>query len=311
MRKTHIFYTLFLTSTFFNNSTLSKISLESLYSKLFSKQKQEIIHKELTLEKKGTLSIDNIYGNIQIKTEWSLNSIILKACKRVSKKENTQDIEIDVENQLAANKIAIKTKYKNEKSTGIVDYELIVPNNITVNLNTKKGDIKIKRVQGKIKASSDKGDIKILDAKGSIRAHAQQGNIAISQSVGNIDAKTKYGNISILQSSKSLHATTHTGAIKVDCKKIPSIGSVYLTSNSGNISLSLPSKTNADIKAQTHRGLLTCEHFITLKPQSVLLNKKTWDRFKREVDGTIGTGESVIKISSNSGNIKILKTKDS
>jgi len=309
MRKTHIFYTFFLFFTFCNQTLFGKISLENLYSKLFSKQKQETIHKELPLEKNGTLSIDNIYGNIEIKTEWNLNSLILKANKQISHKENSQDITIAIENHPEKNSVAIKTVYKKEKLTNPVNYELIVPNNITINLFTKRGDIKIKRLHGNIKVSSEKGNIKIADAKGPIYAHTQQGNITITQSFGNVDANTTYGNITILQSSKSIHAKTSSGSITVNSKTIPSISSVSLENSSGTISLFLPKNTNADIQAHTQKGLLTSEHFITLKPQSVQLNKKTWNRFKREVNGTIGTGEAIIKISSNTGDIKLLKEK--
>ena len=307
MKKKHIFYTFCLISISLYNATYSWPTFENIYSKLFSRQKQEIIQKELTLGKHGTLLLNNIYGNIYIKTEWSLNSVILKANKRISKKENPQNLNINIETDTSNNTICIETIYKQDKPYGSVDYELIVPHNIKVQLQTKKGDIKIKRVNGKIKASSENGTITVLNARGPIDANTQNGNITISQSIGNINAHTKYGNIAIVQSSKSIQASTQTGTITVNCNNIPSTGFLSLTNNAGSISLLLPKETNADIKAQTSKGRVTSEHFITLKSQSVLLNKKTWERFKREVDGTIGSGESIINLCSHTGNIKILK----
>jgi len=205
----------------------------------------------------------------------------------------------------------IKTVHKNNTSKNYkysVDYELIIPSSLTVKLATKQGNIKIKRTKGSITAHTNKGEIKISENNGAITANSHNGNIIISQSNGDIQAIAKNGNITIDGSLKSVNAETEYGYIKSICKDIPSIGSINLSTKSGNISLALPKTTNADIKASTKKGRLTSEHLITVKPQTVTLDKKTWQRFKREVDGTLGSGEAIIKLSSNHGNIKILKS---
>ncbi|MFC1842357.1 DUF4097 domain-containing protein [Candidatus Dependentiae bacterium] len=315
MKKFFTFFTFtaILSIITFFTPIISKFSFESLYSKVFSKQVAHTVGKELALGKNKTLSIENIYGNINIKTEWKQNSIILQATKQVSKKENPNDTEINInqqDQQKNKNQISIKTVYKNEKTKSPVHYELIVPNNINIILKTTNGDIKVKHLKGNITAQTDKGEIKISQVTGNIAASVTNGNIKISQSTGNIHTKTQYGNITIQDSIQSICAETESGFIKSSCKKIPSTGSVHLATNTGNILLELPKsrdKINSDIKATTQRGKLTSEHFITLKPQTVTLDKHSWARFRREANGTIGSGDSTIKLCSNFGNIKILK----
>jgi len=287
-------YLFLLLSLSFFQPILAKISFEGIKSKIsnmFSRQTEEIIHKQFPINKNGILSLENIQGNITIKTEWKQNYIMLKATKQISKKENLKNIDITIHKEPSKNQILVKTEYKNKNKTGSVDYELIVPNNITVDLKTKKGSIKIKRIKGKIKATSDDGDIKIIEAKGPIVAHTLQGNIEVHHSL------------------KSIHAQAESGNILVACKKIPSIHQISLQTKKGNIAITLPEKTNAEIKAKTKTGKVTSDHFITLKPQTVTLNKKTWARFKKEVYGTLGSGEATIELGSNHGNIKISRAK--
>jgi len=290
---------------------LFSISLGGITSKIshmFSRQSEEIIHKQFPLDKNTTLSIENIQGNINIKTEWKQNYIILKATKQISNKENPKNIEIKIYKKPSKNLILVKTEYKNSKKIGSVDYELIVPSNITVHLQTKNGSIQAKRVKGKIKAITQNGNITIAESKGPITAKTSQGNIEIEYPQSNIKAKTSYGNINIQESCKGIIAHTDSGNIKVACKKIPSISQLSLSVKKGNININLPLSTNADIQAKTKKGKLTSDFPITLKPQVVKLNKETWTKFTKEVDGYMGSGEATIKLNSNYGNIKISKT---
>jgi len=306
MKKPYMYHIFLITCILFPQKIYSKLLFDGI-SKIFSKQIEEVVQKDIPLKKNDTLSIENISGNIHIKTDWEQNSIILKATKRISKKEDPKDISIKIEKQIAKNHVSIKTAYKDNKVKGSVDYELIIPNNITINLKTDKGEIKIKRAKGPITACTNKGDIRIIETSGQITAQAGQGNIIVDQSNGNIFASSSYGNIQISNASKSVKALTKSGSIKTSCKNIPSTGSINLGTNSGNISLSIPGSTNAEVEARTGKGRVTSDHYIEIKPQTVQLNKKTWARFKREVDGTLGSGEATIKLSANYGNIKILK----
>jgi len=309
MNSYHKFRSFIILCTILSQTLSIKPYFENIYSKLFSKQIEETVQKELTLNKNGTLSIENIHGNINIKTEWKQNSIILKATKRISKKENPKNTIIKIDKQISKNKIFITTESKDDKCKPTVNYELIIPNNITVHLKTDNGDIKIQKTRGPISAITNNGNIKIVEAKGKISAITKNGNISIEQTQENVTAKAVYGNIDIINSSKSVQAKTDSGNIKVACKTIGSLSNIDLDTKKGNISVCLPNSTNADLKACTTKGKVTSEHLITIKPQTVTLDKQTWTRFKREVDGTLGSGEATIKLSSNYGNIKIKKNK--
>jgi len=282
-------------------------NIQSKFSNIFMKQKEETIDKKIALKPHGTLSIENMQGNILIKTDWKQNSIILKATKQMRKKGKFENITIQINEQPKKNKVIVQTSFKDKKTKGTVHYELIIPKNIKMNLKTLYGSIKIKNVTGATYAKTEKGNIKIFDTKGPIIAESDNGNIEIGRTQGNIKAKARYGNIFITDSTKCIHGETTSGNIIVSCKNLHSLGKIALYAQKGNIDLCVPTTTNADLHARTKKGKLISDHYIKIKPQTVKLNRQTWDRFKREVTGTLGTGEALIKMSANIGNIKISK----
>src|SRR5262249_4358763 len=142
-----------------------------------------------------------------------------------------------------------------------------------------------------------------------VYAHTEtNGSIAINQASGPVQAITNHGGITIHDAKNSVIAQTSKGKITVHCASIPATGSIQLTTNSGMITLAMPTSANATIQGQTTHGTLLSEHYLTIKPQTTKLNDDAWARFKKEVHGTLGTGESAIKLSSVHSNIKIVDT---
>ena len=74
-----------------------------------------------------------------------------------------------------------------------------------------------------------------------------------------------------------------------------------------NITLSLPTETEADIHAKTHSGVITSDHYLTLKPLTTKLNQQAWSNIKKEINALLGGGGSQINMLSTTGNIRILE----
>ncbi|MCK5632113.1 DUF4097 family beta strand repeat protein [bacterium] len=296
-----------LINLFFFQSCNAKFSFDSIKSYFFKKSHQNSIQKEFPIKSPKLLTLKNLHGNISI-TQWKQNSIQMKATQEANKKEELTTI--DIETKISKKKIAIKTVQKEPtKNELFVHYELIIPEQVKINVATEYGNISIDHINAATKAKTKNGDIYITNNKGIVLAQTDTGSITINNSCGNIRATTGKGNITIDKSSKNIIAHATKGTIYTTCQKIPSLNTVKLSTQSGNIFLSLPNKIDAHLQAETKKGKLTCEHYITLKPQTVQLNKKTWAQVKKEVYGTFGTGNANIKLNVGSGNIKILKTK--
>ncbi len=291
-----------LINLFFCHSCMAKSIFEPIWS-YFSKPSYEHISlKELKLPKGATIILKNGSGNITIK-EWNQDTVQLKATKQAFKEELLAQTTVDT--QLHENTLAITTQHKTTDNTTLVQYELIVPQNTKVNITTDQGSITIDKLNAPIKAVTQDGTITINDTKAAVDALTENGAIIIKNVLGNVRAETNNGNITIYGAQHTVVAKTKTGTITTECSTVPSLDTILLNAQSGDIHLALPHKTNADLQARTAHGTLTCEHYVTIKPQTVQLNKKTWSRLKKEVAGTLGTGEATIKLHADAGNIKI------
>lgn len=154
------------------------------------------------------------------------------------------------------------------------------------------------------------GNIEVCNARNSIDACTQEkGAILFNNPHARIKAQTHNGNITILDSYHSVVASTENGNIKWHAKEVPSTSIINLASISGTISAHVPTEVNAELQAYTERGTITSDHLITLKPFTTQLNRQAWRRLQKEVEGTLGSGEAQIKLSSVKSDIKLLEAK--
>lgn len=269
------------------------------------KQYEETIQKEVPFESDGELVIKNVNGKVIVKT-WKQEMMQIKITKKATKEEFLPDADVKI--KASETEVVIQVKQK-KQSEGKVDViiEVIVPEQTEVNIVQKKGPIIIRNLKGPAKTRTEQGHIEIAGVKGAIVASTDYGSIKINNGPEDIRAHTLNGNITIDQVTKNIVARAKKGTISTTCKNTESLETVSLSTKSGNIVLTLPEKVSAELLAKTRKGKITSEHLITIKPQTTQLNKKTWSRMRKEVDGTLGNGDATIKLTAGSGNIKINK----
>jgi len=198
---------------------------------------------------------------------WTLPKVVIQAKKTAREKELEL---IDFEAFEKQNTITVKTKYDDKKIKGTIDYYIMVPPQINLKVATKNGTVKVKNVQGIIEIKVETGSIEVLEAQ------------------NNLFLKNKYGPITA--TIKEMQPTTH----------------LILEAYSA-ITLSLPTETEADIHAKTNSGVITSDHYLTLKPLTAKLNQQTWSNIKKEINARLGDGGSQINLLSTTGNIRILE----
>lgn len=289
-----------------------KLSMDKLLKRAIH---EEIVQKEYPLKGRKTISIKNIRGNIVVKSEWDKSSLLLTGIKKAPKAEY---LELATINDALSDKteLKIETTYSktNKKASKAhkvsVDYELVIPQNVRLDLVAEQGTIKIHNVNGQIVAKTCQlGNIEIENAQNSVYAQVEnKGSIHINQAQNNVKAFVHHGNITIHNAKKGIIAQADRGKLDIACLQVPSTSKVSLNTRSGNITLRIPEATNAELQAHTDNGTVTCAHYVTVKPLTTQLNAGAWTRFKKEVEGTIGSGEANITAHTDKGNIKILDT---
>ncbi len=288
----------------------STFSLKKVSTLFGAEPYTHVIERQFTLEDPKTLIIENIHGNIEVTTDWKKKSIFLSATKKVNNEENLSKIWVKTKH--TKNTLTIMSGAQKEKKStakGSIDYQLMVPANMQLLLNTQHGTIMVKNVHGPITANTHNGNISIYNTNNTIKAETKQnGIITIQQASGPVTAVTNKGNITIQDAKNSITACTKKGRITANCADILSNTYVNLKTTSGTIALGLPKKINAFIHGNTQHGTITSQHYITLKPQTTKLDDHAWKQFKKETNGILGNGGATITLNSVHGNIKILDT---
>jgi DUF4097 and DUF4098 domain-containing protein YvlB len=252
----------------------------------------------------GTLAIETTAGNITINTKARQEHITLVAVKRTATQDQLPQLTIHEEQ--SSQQLRLKSTFDTHIiKRGAIDYTLTIPENIRIHATTHYGSITINKAALPIMCSTDNGSISIGSSYKTVQATTKHGSIDIQHALHDVNAQTDYGNITVHHAHKNVRARTQKGSITVAYAHIPPTGAVDLHAHNGGINLALPANSNASIKGSAKRGTITSDHYLTLKPTLTKLDMSAWRRFKKEVDGMLGTGEAMISLSSACGNVKI------
>lgn len=116
-----------------------------------------------------------------------------------------------------------------------VAYSVQVPPGVSIEVNSKSGDVSVSDVTGDLRLSSSSGDIDIVNAAGRLRAQTTSGNIRATglRSAG-LDAKATSGNITAEFSAPP--------------------GQVSVKTSSGNAEVAVPTTAKYSVHPETTSG---------------------------------------------------------
>lgn len=237
------------------------------FGRIFQKTEKEAINKEYPMNEKCTITVHNTEGSITIKA-WPQNKLLIEAQKKGTA-EDQKNTTISA--KATGNEASIITRIPEQQKSSMVDYVLMVPEQANLKITQTSGPIKIRGVQGSV-------DISIVEQ----------------------------GLLEVIDSSKTVTATTNAGDIIVQQKKFGQPHSLFLKTDRGNITLSIPRETKASFHAKTLTGSIISDHPVTATFTSKL-NKEAWERMKKEVEGSLGglDGGAPITLEATKGMITL------
>jgi len=144
-----------------------------------------------------------------------------------------------------------------------------------------------------------------------VKVETTQGDIIITGLSGTIEAQTTNKSITVLQGTGTVIASTTEGNIFVQRRAIQQNSCLNLQSLHGDITVSIPQDLHCEVQAQSPYGKIYSELFVTLHPQTILLNDETFKKLKHYIHGSIGQSmqdknEAMMILSSDDGIIKII-----
>ena len=235
---------------------------------------REEFHQTYPLSGTGHVSLENINGGLQIKV-WDQPSVQVDAVKKAYRKERLAEAKIEI--NATEENIRIRTDYPNEnlnfrgddrrwENPASVDYTLTVPRKAVLeSIELVNGSVDIDGVEGNVKATS---------INGRLNARGLMGETKLSTINGPLNAT-----FTQLEESKP----------------------ISLASVNGNVTLVVPSNTNASVRANTVHGGISSDFGLQVKHGEYV---------GHSLDGQIGTGGPRIKLDNVNGAIKITHAQD-
>jgi hypothetical protein len=191
-----------------------------------------------------------------------------KVMVQVSKNGTQEQIQ---ETEISIKQTPSTLKITTNGTSAKTDYTIIIPSNAAMEtVVTGVGDVKVKNSNGIVYVSAHSGTIKLYNNTGTVSAHANSGDIKV----------------------KLNHSFNNSS-------------SLLLKAGRGDVTLQAPTTVSAQLDAQTHKGKITSDLPITLRPQKTTLSTEAWKRMQKEVKGTFGSGGAPITIDVENGDIVI------
>jgi hypothetical protein len=128
-----------------------------------------------------------------------------------------------------------------------------------------------------------------------VRAYTSNGTVALSDISGDVDVRTSNGKLELDDIQGSVKGVTSNGKVTVDATLPDSNGECRLETSNGEVKLTIPTATSAQVYASTSNGQITVTN----------LNIQYTHQTKDYIEGTLGTGVNDIHITTSNGVINL------
>ncbi|HUF27828.1 MAG TPA: DUF4097 family beta strand repeat-containing protein [Gemmatimonadaceae bacterium] len=177
------------------------------------------------------------------------------------------------------------------------DFTVEVPRGVMVRVASGSGDVTVDGVSGDVNASSGSGSVRVSGGAGRVHASSGSGTVTVDAARGPVQASSGSGSVHVTTASGPVVASTGSGNIDVSMAALPGAEDMRFSTGSGSITLRLPADFSANIEASTGSGGIESDF-----PLQVVGRMS-----RHNVRAAIGGGGRSLRMSTGSGNIRILR----
>lgn len=248
--------------------------------------------------KHPVISINNPYGQVVVKSG-APHEVVVTAILHSDKVELDQSKShnrVDVVSHLLAGADA---------NSGIVDYQIQVPDDASVTLHAESGRMRAEKLHGDVTVAGSDGPIEVLDcAGGHVHVRTLNGSVTLSNVHGHIEIMSVGGDVQMSQVTGALVAVnSNTGKIRY-AGDFGDEGEYDFTSHTGDIEAIAPAFASIDVLARSDQGKVDSD--FSLEPRHTPFYAKGGSAFA----GTLGKAASSVKLFSFSGRIHLKKRQN-
>jgi DUF4097 and DUF4098 domain-containing protein YvlB len=173
------------------------------------------------------------------------------------------------------------------------EIEVSVPRRYAINARTGGGSVELRDTIGTASLHTSGGDVSAKNVIGNVELRTSGGSIEADTIRGDVDADTSGGDVHLLSVDGKIRGNSSGGSVR--CSLVGANRGISATTSGGDIELSLPRGTTANIDAGTSGGEITTEI-----PVTSTVRKET------DLVGTLNGGGERIYAQTSGGSITVL-----
>ncbi len=256
----------------------------------------EQIKKDIPTAAKPSLLLRNQNGAISVKT-WDRNQIEIKA--------NPSSDSTEVMIVPGEQKVTVQTYPRSDRPlapNARVDFEIMVPREASVRVDSERGQISVENVKGDISVEGVSNSVGLTNLSGHITVRTVDGPILLKSCEGHIEARSISGDLKFIHVNASeLVANTNSGRINYE-GDFGSAGHYVLNNYRSPIEIVASEKASFELTARAMQGSIESDIPFRPTPAGQAFRRLSPGRF---LQGLFHTGESTVQITSYSGTIRV------
>lgn len=239
----------------------------------------------------GTVTLDNVNGGVTIEA-WDRDEVMVVADKEVKAKTDEvarkamQQVQIQVNK--SSNKLDIVTKLP-KRDNGL--FEWMAGNNVNINV---KYQVKVPR-NATLDIETVNGGIRLAGTHGKATVETTNGALTIDGVHGNLDLETTNGAINVTRSAGAVEAETTNGGIEVELTEVPDGSDLVFGTTNGSVTVRLPRDIRVSLDAATSNGRVDSDFDVSGADS----------KSKRRLSGDINGGGGKLRVRSTNGSVSI------
>jgi hypothetical protein len=229
----------------------------------------------------GSVSIHNVSGDVRV-SGYNGEGIQVTAYK-----EGRDQDRVEVEDRSTGNRVDLRARYENChncSTNASIRFEVQVPRSVNYNfeaIETASGNISVSGVTGNLHINTASGDVTVQDVNGVINANTASGKMEIKDVVG------------------AVKANSASGDVNVEMARVEGSDNLVFSTASGDVHVKLPASLDADVVMSTSSGSLKTDFPIEVRRDGY--------GPERSARGRLGSGARMLRISSASGDIDLMR----
>jgi len=269
--------------------------------------KQEM---RFTVGPRATLAIVNQFGGISVKPSPG-NVVVVVATRASDKVQIERNPEASADSS-AASRINI-TSYLlpgANPETGRVDYEVTVPVDMNVILQSATGALHVEKLRGELEIEGAQSTVDVRDiSEAHVHVKTMDGPVSLTNiKGGHVEVESVSGDIHLVEvAAPQVRVSSTRGRISYD-GDFGYTGEYTLTNHSGDIDATIPQTASAEIRATSLHGKV--EDDVHLKPKTRYSASSMFSGTTSFVGTTLSTvshSASSVLLSTFSGKIHLQK----